>query len=272
MTQALAEDVTQLFAESGYVILREVLDPAEVGRAREICGQQLTGTGVQEMMTSDFLAIDFFAGIALRPRVVDTVRRLTGRQIVLYPNCTARKNVYVPWHVDSTFVGADAGYVWEPGFVHVQAGLYLQDNDPVSGGGIDVVSGSHLMSFDGYGRMPADFSVAAHTLGESGLSTRVDLRAGDMVLWHARLMHASTPVKRPSDVDKFGIFLSYGRLHLRDNHRFMAQLAVDSVRTVNGLSQRIPRLTEIAHLRYPVDFPKSFREAAAAAGVTVVTL
>ena len=267
-----AESPATQFAQRGYVILRGVLDADEVARARELCAQYLTGTGSQEMMTSDFLADRFLAGIALRERVVRTAAELLGERLVLYPTCTARKNVYVPWHVDATFVGPTAAYVWEPGFAHAQCGLYLQDNDPIGGGGIDVVRGSHLMSFDGYGTSEPQFEIAARTIGESDLRERVDTRAGDVVIWNARLLHTSTPVLSDPGREKFGIFFSYARKNLRDNHRVLSQIAVDSVRTMNGVSRRIPRLAEIARLRYPDHFPAWFVEQAAAAAVRVPTL
>jgi ectoine hydroxylase-related dioxygenase (phytanoyl-CoA dioxygenase family) len=221
----LPDSVAAQFAQRGYAILRGVLNADEVARARALCAEYLTGTGSQEMMTGDFLADRFLAGIALREQVVRAAAELLGDRLVLYPNCTARKNVYVPWHVDATFVGPTAAYVWEPGFAHAQCGLYLQDNDPVVGGGIDVVRASHLMSFDGYGTTEPQFEIPARTLGESDLRERVDTRAGDVVVWNARLMHTSTPVLSDPGREKFGIFFSYAREHLRDNHRFLSQLA-----------------------------------------------
>ena len=262
----------QRFSDCGYAVLRAVLDADEVRRAREVCASHLPGSGTQEMMTSDFLADKFLVGIPLRDRVVAAVRELVGSRLVLYPNCTARKNVYVPWHVDETFAGRGMEYAWEPDFAHVQAGLYLQDNDQATGGGIDVIEGSHLMSFDGYGRISPDFSVAGRTLGESSLRATVDTRAGDLVLWHARLMHASTREHSRSEADKFGIHFSFGREDVRDNHRFMCQIAIESVRTSNGISRQIPRLAEIARFRYPESFPEQFLKELANAGVKTMTL
>jgi hypothetical protein len=260
------------FAERGYTIVRGVLDAAEVERARRVCAAALVGPGAQEMLTSDFLADEFLAGIVLREKVLETVRTLVGPAPVLYSSCTARKGVYVPWHVDATFVGPTAGYVWEPGFAHAQCGLYLQDNDPVGGGGIDVVRGSHLMSFDGYGTTEPEFDIPARTVGESALRERVDTRAGDLVVWNARLMHTSTPVLADPGREKFGIFFSFAREHLRDNHRFLTQIAVDSVRTMNGVSKSIPRLAEIARFRYPESFPAWWVKQAEEAGVKIGSL
>ncbi|MEU9890243.1 phytanoyl-CoA dioxygenase family protein [Sphaerisporangium sp. NPDC051011] len=263
--------IEEAFADRGYVVIRGVLDAGEVERARKVCADNLTGTGEAEMMTSDFLATPELAEIPLRERIVSVARRLLGEHPVLYPNCTARQNVYVPWHVDSTFVGPGHEYVWEPGFTHVQAGLYLQDNDPETGGAIDVIRGSHLMSFDGYGRTRPEYEVPARTLAASSLRETVDMRAGDVVMWHGRLMHASTVARREQERPKFGVFFSYGRNDLGDNHRFMSQFGHGKVRTVDGVSRVIPRLDEISRLRYPADFPAWFVSAADGAGVVVST-
>ncbi|SCE98321.1 phytanoyl-CoA dioxygenase family protein [Micromonospora mirobrigensis] len=265
-------DLRAQFLDRGYLLLRGVLDADGVARARELIADRLTGRGEEEMLTSEFLQIRELAEIPLRDEVVSTVRRLVDGPPALYPNCTARKNVYVPLHVDDTFVGPGREYAWEPDFVHVQGGLYLQDNDPVTGGAIDVVRGSHLMSFDGYGRVPADFDTPNWTVGASSLRETLDIRAGDVVLWHGRLMHASTPVQVKVDRQKYGVFFSYGRQDLRDNSRFLTNLAANRVRTMNGISGVIPRLAEIARLRFPNDFPDWFRCRAASAGIHVPTL
>ncbi|MFC6086701.1 phytanoyl-CoA dioxygenase family protein [Sphaerisporangium aureirubrum] len=265
-------DPSQDLADRGYTVVRGVLDPVEVEYARERCGRLLSGAGAKELTTSGFLAEEFLAGIVLRDRVLAAVRMAVGPSAVLYPSCTARKDIYVPWHVDSAFTGPGAAYVWEPGFAHVQCGLYLQDNTPETGGGIDVVRASHLMAFDGYGRLPADFETAAHTVGASSLCETVDTRAGDLVVWHARLLHRSTVALGEPRGEKFGVFFSYAREHLRDNHRFLCRIAEDSVRTMNGVSRTVPRLAEIARLRYPADFPAWFVKEAEHAGTKVVTL
>jgi hypothetical protein len=178
----------------------------------------------------------------------------------------------VPLHVDDTFVGPGREYAWEPGFVHLQAGLYLQDNTAESGGGVDVIRGSHLMSFDGYGRVPAEFEVANWTLGTSSLRETVDTRAGDLLLWHGRLMHASTPVRHAPEREKYGVFFSYGRQDLHDNSRFLCNLIANRVRSMGGHTGMIPRLAEIPRMRYPGSFPGWFVDDVEAAGVHVAVL
>lgn len=262
-------DLAATFAERGYVVLRSVLDTGEVERVRALCTERLTGDDGAELLSSQFLAIPELATIPLRERVVAAAREVLGKDVSLYPNLTARKNVYVPWHVDDTFVGPGREYAWEPDFVHVQAGLYLQANTAGIGGGVDVIRGSHLISFDGYGRVPPEFEVATWTLGRSSLRETVDTRAGDLLLWHGRLMHSSTPVTRAPGREKLGVFFSYGRHHLRDNSRFLCNLVANRVRTMNGHTGVIPRLAEIPRLRYPDSFPDAFVRAAETARVHI---
>jgi Phytanoyl-CoA dioxygenase (PhyH) len=262
---------TDVFADRGYLILRGVLNSDEVEVVRELCAAHLSDAGT-EMRGSDFLKVSELARIPIHPRVLPVIRELFGERFRLYPTYTARKNVYIPWHVDDAFAGTGREYVWAPEFLHVQGGLYLQDNNPSTGGGIDVIRGSHLMSFDGYGTTRPQFEVAGWTLANSSLRESVDTRAGDVILWNARLMHASTPVQREPDREKFGVFFSYGRDDLCDNSRFLCQLVANRVRTMNGISGLIPRLAEIADIRYPASFPEWFVKEAEAAGVSLVTL
>jgi len=264
--------LAERFAERGYVIVRGVLNPEEVTRARELCAQRLTEEGASEMLTSDFLTARGLAEIPLRDKVVEAIRELIGERFRLYPNFTARKNIYVDWHVDDAFVGPGREYVWEPDFLHIQGGLYLQENNTVNGGGIDVLRGSHQISFDGYGKVPAEFDIPARTLGKGPLREMVDTGAGDLVLWNARLMHASTPVVEESGHGKFGVFFSYGRDDLRANSNFLCQLASSRVRTMNGRSGVIPRLAELVHFSYPDSFPEWFVKQAADSGVELYTL
>jgi hypothetical protein len=260
------------FTDRGYTIVRGVLDGDEIAHLREVCAEHLTASGEEEMCGSAFLAIRELAEIPLRDRIVSAVRELVGDPVVLYPNFTVRKNVYVPWHVDAAVVGPGHQYVWEPSFIHLQAGLYLQDNDPVAGGGIDAVHGSHLMSFDGYGTVDPNFEPAAWTLGTSCLRETIDTRAGDLVLWHSRLMHASTPVVQAAGREKYGVFFSYGRLDVRYNSEFLCTLVANRVRTMNGTTRLIPRLAEIAHFRYPDSFPEWFVKDVEAGGIKVPVL
>jgi len=257
------------FSTDGYLIVPAVLTADEVAELRELCSRELTGGGT-EMLASQFLSLPELAEIPFRERVVSAIKNLLGPDYRLYPNFTARRDVYVPWHVDDAFVGPDREYVWHPDFGHAQAAIYLQDND--DSGGIDVIPGTHLMSFDGYGKVPPDFDIAARTIGASSYPRTVHTRAGDLLLWHPRLMHASTGGARPRERDKFGIFFGCGRNRPYDNSRFLSQLVFNRVRMIDGVPRTLPRLAEIVHLRWPESFPEWMVKKAEETGIEIATL
>ena len=263
------ESLQDSFATAGYVVVPQVLSAEEVADLRALCSRELSGGGT-EMLASQFLEFPELAAIPFRDEVVSAVRQLLGADYRLYPNFTARKDVYVPWHVDDAFAGPDREYVWEPDFAHAQAAIYLQDNDGT--GGIDVIPGTHLISFDGYGKVPADFEIAARTIGASSYPRTVPTRAGDLLLWHPRLMHASTGGPRPRDRDKFGVFFGCGRNHPYDNSRFLAQLVSNRIRMIDGVPRVLPRLAEIVDLRWPGSFPEWMVKKAQDIGIEIATL
>jgi hypothetical protein len=262
-------ELTRAFQTDGYAIVRQVLAADEVAELRALCSRELAGSGT-EMLASQFLTLPELAAIPFRDEVVSALRELLGADYRLYPNFTARKDVYVPWHVDDAFAGPDREYVWEPGFAHAQAAIYLQDNE--GSGGIDVIPGTHLISFDGYGKVPADFEIAARTIGASAYPRTVPTRAGDLLLWHPRLMHSSTGGPRPRTEDKFGIFFGCGRNHPYDNSRFLSQLVFNRVRMIDGVARTLPRLAEIVNLRWPDSFPEWMVKKAKDAGIEIATL
>ncbi len=168
--------------------------------------------------------------------------------------------------------GRAAEYVWDTSFAHVQAAVYLQDNRQGSGGGIDAVPGSHLTSFDAFGHAAPDFATATAVLKDNDLATTVLADAGDLVLWHARLLHASTPVTESSGQEKFGIFFSCGRNDAYVNSRYLTHLLAKRVRISGGVAQPNARFAEIADLRFPASFPDWFVQAHEAQGTAVATL
>lgn len=245
------------FAETGFAVVPGVLDPEEVSRARELC-ESFSET--LEVPGDAFLETKELGGLLVKAPVVESFRGLLGENYRLYPNMTVRKSLYVGWHVDLAFAGPGRQYVWKHDFAHIQAAVYLQDNDADTGGGIDVVPGSHIHSLDAYGRATPDFPAALRAAPRPPV--RVDSRAGDLVLWHARLWHASTPShlgpeeRREPEQAKLGIFLSAGRDDLYENNRYLSHLSLKRVHRVDGEVRPNPRFTEMLDRKFPDEYPE----------------
>lgn len=258
----------------GYAIVPGALDAGEVAAAREACHARLQSYGREEMLPLDFLGAPEIWGTIFTPTVAAALRGVLGDDACFYPNLTARKSLYIGWHIDEAFAGAGKEYVWEPGFAHLQGAIYLQDNDPETGGGIDVVPGSHLMSVDGYGRVAPDFDAALAALPPDRQPVRVDGRAGDLVLWHARTWHRSTqPETAPleKEREKLGIFFSAGQRRAFANNRFLSHLVTKQVQRVGGEDVVFGRHAQILDVRYPESFGADVRERLDEIGVGVAT-
>jgi ectoine hydroxylase-related dioxygenase (phytanoyl-CoA dioxygenase family) len=259
------------FATRGYCVVPDVLGADQVARLRAYCDERLHNAGVVEMAASEILPVRALAEIPFLPAVVDALRPFLGADFRVYPNMTVRKDLYVPWHVDDAFGGPRKEYVWEPDFVHIQAAVYLQDNSGQAGGGIDAVPGSHLTSFDEGGTAMPHYRARIDPILQETPPVTVTSRAGDLVMWHARLLHASTAPTTPRSLRKYGFFFSAGRNHAYENNRFLSHLVSKGVRLIDGRPVHQRRFAEVVDLRYPASFPDWLVSAARARGIGVAT-
>jgi hypothetical protein len=257
---------------AGYSLVRGLLSSDEVAAIRELCDRHFAEADEAEMPASQFVATPELAGIPFRDEVVGLLRHLYGGPYATYPNFTVREDVYVDWHVDTAFTGAHRQHVWDPDFFHVQCAIYLQDNNPASGGGLDVRPHSHMPlapSLDG--RHPID-RLARQVIGPRlRRGVRLESRAGDLVLWHARTEHRSTDARARSSRRKYGIFFSTGRDEPLAINKYLCHLVDQRVQRVNGRLRQFPRYAEIADLRYPESFPRELVERLDLLGLRIAT-
>jgi hypothetical protein len=98
-----------------------------------------------------------------------------------------------------------------PDYGFVKCGLYLQDNDPEYGGGIDVVPGSHKLLFrTGMNRLDGKIRLFKGKLGVIFNNKTVPIKKGDVVIFHSFLMHSATHPK--------GIFENITELDKKSAH------------------------------------------------------
>lgn len=144
---------------------------------------------------SDVMAA-FFA-----PKVMETVIRVLGPNPILLPTITVRKNVFVDWHVDGAFRFGLAGSQERPKFL--QCAIYLTSNRAEGGGGLSVVPHSHRrVEIDGEEFAPASTLSLIHS------RHAIESDPGDLVIWDARLLHASS-VPPAYLTERFGLFISF---------------------------------------------------------------
>jgi ectoine hydroxylase-related dioxygenase (phytanoyl-CoA dioxygenase family) len=271
---ATVKQALEDFRREGYAIIPRGCGGDDVNALRKACAALLHG-GSQESYPQDVLASDELTALMFDDTVVRFLHALLGDPYVLYPNMAVRRNFFTGWHVDQAFSGPGRECVWEPDYCHTSVNVYLQENTEEAGGGIDVVPGSHLMSFDGFGQVRPQVCRALALPGFADRIVRAEPAPGDVLIKHARLLHGSTV---PADEaaararDKYGFSFSAGRLDAFENNRFITHLATKRVYLrPDGEEVRHDRHTQAMALSYPRDFPETFRERADRAGATVRT-
>lgn len=261
------------FANLGWAIIPDVLAPDEVHAIRA----QIAARFADEAAGTNVVVDVFSRWHELRPvlldeRIQDVARHLLGENYVILAEQAAHRRGYVGWHRDTT--SQERGgerFHREPGYLMVEFALYLQDNTPEYGGGLEVVSGSHRLEDVPIdeparpSRMPAVMAAAAfkarralnRDTGARADATWVPSKAGDLVVFDFRLLHRASPRSArivPSGREKYAIFIAASRnnLHVDLYHRFLLTR---------------PDYDYLHGFRYPADLA----DAAALRGVTLAT-
>ena len=214
MTVADKNTLMQNYKRDGGVILKGLLNPDEVAELRNACSEYFA-RGDSHMGTRDFLAIETLANLPFHHRIVESLRSLLGEDYVTLNQFAASANLHNPrWHRDSDNQG-NHEYLYDPEYQIAKCAVYLQDNDPEWGGGLEVIPGSHRPTLLGY-RAPMSRS---HMKGKvsriqlSAINVRdrwlhrlwLPITTGDVFLFHANLIHrASQPVPPFQDKNRGG--------------------------------------------------------------------
>ncbi|MFM7345623.1 MAG: phytanoyl-CoA dioxygenase family protein, partial [Tagaea sp.] len=188
------------------------------------------------------------ACVLRHPGVVRSLSTILGDDYLLCDEFGVHADFYTSgWHCDtSSPSNAGHDFFWDPNFNVVQVAIYLQPNDPSSGGGLDVIPGSH-MSDDPFciqriwllpheapppaldtgfsarvARRLRRYAVAARSRGLPIPGVRPDDRtqalsraetvlsgAGDLLAFNLRLGHRSTPA-HPGARGKRALFFVCG--------------------------------------------------------------
>ena len=188
----------------GYFLVPRVIDAETVKRLRVVCEEYHDRTGNDVMPLTDFLAIPELMKLPFLPKVVSALKMQLGDEYVTFPEFTMQTDRFGGWHTDSGNQGI-VDYVYRPDWMQVQCAIYLQDNDPEHGGGLDVKPGGHremLSMLDAGNPLRKLARRASHKFRRSH---SIPSRAGDLLGFHFRLLHRATPRSDPSR-RKFAIF------------------------------------------------------------------
>jgi hypothetical protein len=259
----------QLFAH-GYILLTGVISADQVTHMRERCDEFFADDRTH-MFTKDFLRFPELAAVPFGSQVTSAIRQVLGEDYATITQFSLTANLHSPaWHRDSQSAG-DQAYLWDADYLVFKCGVYLQDNDPEWGGGMEIVPGSHRPGILGHqSPFPEDsFMTKPVRKFQRFLRDRRDrrlkrlwlpLKAGDVLLFHANLLHrASQPTRAMSEKyrvidpphDKFKYMIQW---ELSANNRYLpVYLTHQATRQAAPHRQGLYR--ESFDARFPDDYP-----------------
>jgi hypothetical protein len=157
------------------------------------------------------------------------LKSLLGEDFVVLRETAAHRGVYTGWHKDTTSQEREGHtFQWDPDYLMIEAGYYLQDNTPEHGGGLDVEPGSHRAP-DPFLKEPGKVRKALKRIGAIGGPVKnvvsVPNKAGDLILFDFRTNHRATHRAKPPPPgqEKLSIFLacSTNTPHVKKYHDFI---------------------------------------------------
>ncbi len=189
------------FDREGYEVFPKVLDAKQVADIRRAVEREL---GDEWHLEETFHKCPEIAALLAHKPFIEPLRKLFGDDFVFLPEFTALGDYYGPWHRDTVFAeGRGYRYRHEPDFRQGTVVFYLQDNDPLYAGGLDV--------------LPKN--------GDEPVTLRT--KAGDMIVIDASLEHRATPAEESSpDHLKRGIYfaVSANNAHAASYREFLGSI------------------------------------------------
>jgi hypothetical protein len=205
------------FCQDGFVVVPQVFDQAEMAELRRAAIAQFPDNRppFQPSFSSTALFQGPFQPVFRNRKFIQALRSVLGEDFLFINELSLHDSFWVGWHTDTATIEGKGNHEfhWSPGFCVVNAAIYLQDHS------LDVVPGSYVR----------DDPFAAMMRRDNGLPTMnrmpeptadpyrdavsIRFRAGDVVIFHLRLHHRSSPrtSEAKSDIDrKLAIFMLAG--------------------------------------------------------------
>lgn len=282
----LIKQLGKEYDENGYVIFNQLFTKEEVVAARADCDNYFSGDKTH-MATKDFLKFQHLRQMPFMNKVREAVASVLGDDYVTINQLAVADNMHSPqWHRDSGDQGPEE-YLFDPSYQIAKCGLYLQDNDPVWGGGMEIIPRSHRT-----GPLGCSFPISrSHMDGKisriQGIALKwrndrlprvwLPIKAGDLFLFHANLWHrASQPDPSLPKGGYQGVQLlnppPEKRKYLVDwevskNNKFL-QIYIDHQKMRGAKSE--PLFLDSLNNCYPRDYPQDLVQVITESGARVV--
>jgi Phytanoyl-CoA dioxygenase (PhyH) len=247
-----------LLQENGYILVRDVLSAEQVKRARAIFDSYLLSDDNAEnsIEATDLLQIPEMNFI-FDERVIKALKVWLGGTLTYYPNYAGRLNRRTEWHLDHGFSPEflpEGDHLYDPQFRHAQCIVYLQDNPPGPGGGLDVKPESHKWAATG------DFPYEEFVKRAYPDVISIDSEPGDLVVFDGRLMHRGTPQDGSRKLRKYGIHWSASRNDRVQADRFIGFLMnrAANLKANNAPPDHLQLDSKQHRVMHSINFPGSY--------------
>ncbi len=221
------EEKKAFFRREGFLILRQMLSPSDLGRLEEevirFCRDHKTLPRIREGFslepnqdtTRDSPTFRKIGGVSSfsepfnqvmrHPKVMEILHDLMGPVIELYRDVIMMKPARVgrekPWHQDSSY------WPWNP--MDLCSAMTALDDASPENGCLQVIPRTHHIELQHYGKeLQIDL-----TPEQQAQTYYVPLKAGDTLLFHSLLLHASEPNR--SDQPRRVVINSYKNPELK---------------------------------------------------------
>ncbi len=139
----------EFLTRHGYVVSKNVLSNQEIIDTRRVAEGLLdrleTPQGEPRFISGVQTAHEQFRDILANNRIRDALSTVLGADFLILDEMTLHDSFYANWHKDTSAPDLRGyNFFWDPNFNVLQVAIYLQDNAD-TGGGLDVVPGSHLL-------------------------------------------------------------------------------------------------------------------------------
>ncbi len=172
----------QLF-ELGYTVIPNMIHADKINDIRDSYLHLFEESNVSTLKPSEFLKYSTISDTIFNDNVMEAVSNVVGNNYCLYPDFTIRKNLYIPWHTDTSYLDINQTDSYEDSNF-VQMSIYLQDNTLETGGGLEIITGSHrIKNINRKNLLNNNINFSNSSLMPSN--------SGDLVFWDSRLIHKS---------------------------------------------------------------------------------
>lgn len=177
------KSVIPQFKKNGYVIIPGVLDENEVLLSHKEATSLMEKNEDITLTPTEFMSLLNTRKTLFKPIIIEHLLQLFN-PYYMYPNFTVRNNLYIQWHTDDFYLDAPLEENIQNIPEFVMCNIYLQNNSEITGGGIDVIPGSHHLSMVQKQQLISkdDFNYVT-----------VKSKKGDLLLFDYRIIHRGTP-------------------------------------------------------------------------------